>query len=249
MCLLPFEPAWFTQRRVPAVFVGHPLFDTHPEPKKADHADWPLPPNGRPKIALLPGSRPGEIQRNWPTMVRAFTLLRQKHPNLCGLVAASNPNAAQQVRHITETNSPGDRSWPDGLIVATAQTERVLDWADTALVVSGTATLLCAARRRPMVVIYNVGRCSWQLWGRWVVRTRTFALPNLITQADGLDPAVPEWVPHFGQVEPIADAVDQLTSDPEARNRQLSAFDHITQRFAGRSFVHTCTQQVFKAIR
>ncbi len=246
LCLLPFEPDWFAPRQVPATFVGHPLFDPiHSPPPHTPPTD-PFP-QGRPKLALLPGSRHGEIQANWPTMLQACMSLQQQHPALQAIAAISKPDQQEQVRSLS-TPHLGSRSWPSYLEIQADQTGEVLDWADLALVVSGTATLQAAAHRTPMVVLYNVSPWAWHLWGRWLVHTRTFSLPNLVLAAHGQHQPVPELVPHFAAVAPVVDALNHLIRDPAAMAQQQQGFDFIAGLFADRPFSHTAATKLLETL-
>jgi lipid-A-disaccharide synthase len=235
LCLLPFEPAWFEQRGVQATFVGHPLF-TGATPPPAAHRGNDTPT----RLALLPGSRNGEIQRNWPTMRSAFEQLQRRHPGLTGRVAALDERAAALI-HQVDRQTRGSDALPESMQVISGQTPAILDWCDLALVVSGTATLQIATHQKPMVVLYNISGLSRMMYasvGRWVLTTQTFALPNLIAEWQGQGRVVPEFAPHNGAVEPVAAAVEQLLLDPEARRRQLQALAQVVKAFAARDFSH-----------
>lgn len=242
LCLFPFEPAWFTRRGVEAVFVGHPLFDRSVGLEQSSQGPVVVPAQGDPKIALLPGSRVGEVRANWPTMLRAFDIVRLTYPDARGLVAAADEQIAGLVGQM-----PAARGLDRGhgvIAVETGRTAAVLAWADVVLTVSGTATLQCAAHRKPMVVLYNVARWFWWLAGWWLVRTRTFSLPNLIMQSLGHTAVVPELVPHHGAAQPVAGELGRLISDPLARDRQILAFDRIARSFAGSSFSLAAARQL-----
>lgn len=230
MCLLPFEPAWFGERGVEATFVGHPLFD---KPRRSgEGTTLGLPSTASPKLALLPGSRRGEMKKNWPTMMAAVGELRKKYPQLTAVGALRDEKAIAML--------PGKgKMLPPGVVVRTGQTEAVLDWADAVLVVSGTATLLVAAYRKPMVTMFNVSRLQWHLLARWLVKTRTFTLPNLIGESLGLGRVVPELVPHFGEVDAVVDALEPLLSDEGARQRQSMLLDQVISPFHG----HVCGKE------
>ena len=90
LCLLPFEPDWFSSRGVPATFVGHPLFDPPPDLRKPTHATASLLKNTKPKIAFLPGSRPSEIQANLPTILKVFSALKWRHKEMHGAIAVGD---------------------------------------------------------------------------------------------------------------------------------------------------------------
>lgn len=223
LCLLPFEPAWFTERGLAASFVGHPLFQGPGLSAQGNDTTNRLSGEDGPKLALLPGSRPSEIRANWPMMARVFEQLRQQHPGLQGLVAAANDSLTHQVKHA------GDL--PDRVAMRSDDTNAILAWADIVLVVSGTATLQAAVTGKPMVIVFNVQRWAWQLAGRWIIQTRTFSLPNLIAQSMGLGRIVPELVPHFGQVEPVVRELDRLLCNHELRRSQQRDLVRISQPF------------------
>lgn len=232
LCLNPFEPAWFEQRGVPASFVGHPLFSPE-RPMPTLHREGL--PTGRPRLALIPGSRRKEIRANWPTMLAAFVELRRRHGELAALAAALDEPTEATLARMNRRLTGGDvdaAGWPQGLGVRTGRIDTVLDWCDAALVVSGTATLDVTVHRRPMVVMYNFSRLLHAL-GRRLVTTRTFSLPNLIAESQGLGRVVPELVPHFGQVEPVVAALEPLLCDEAARRRQSAALERVAQPFAG----------------
>ena len=231
LCLLPFEPRWFTQRGVEASFVGHPIFDNVTENRlAAANSD-----ESNVTLALLPGSRLSEIRANWPTMLQAAVKLRTTHRNLRGLVAAVDESATTEINDFTLRILNG-KPWPDWLTIKVNQADRVLAQSDLVLVVSGTATLLVTAHRKPMVVIYHVNPWVWHLAGRWLMRTPSFALPNLISQAMGLGRAVPELVPHFGSVAPVVEELNRLLVNKDLCRQQMEAFDRIAASFDGHSF-------------
>ena len=223
LCILPFEPPLLSAHAVPATFVGPPR-NTPPAPR----------------LALLPGSRPGEIAKNWPTMAAAVAQLRAERPALRTTVAAASPALAEQVRALG----------PAGVIDAleVGRVDDVLQWSDAALVVSGTATLHTAARRRAMVILYNVSPWMWHGLGRWIIKTRTFTLPNLLAEHLQSPTRVPELVPHFGAVAPVVAALAPLLDDAAARTPQLELFDAIAALFADRDFAAAAAATLLRVI-
>jgi lipid-A-disaccharide synthase len=272
LCLNPFEPAWFEQRGMGASFVGHPLFSPERMMPPIEHDNLPT---GRPRLALIPGSRKKEIRANWPTMLAAFAQLRRQHPGLHAMAAALDEPTADMLADMnrrlhttgtdtTETDSAATDAtgtdatgtdatrtdttgWPPGLSVRIGQIDTVLEWCDAALVVSGTATLDVTVHRRPMVVMYNFSRLLHTA-GRWLLTTRTFSLPNLIAESCGLGRAVPELVPHFGQVQPVVDALEPLLSDPTARQRQTRTLEQVAGLFAGIRYGSVAAQRLLAVL-
>ena len=227
LCLLPFEPDWFRKHEVDARFIGHPVFD---EPLDLDELARlsALMPTGDIKLALLPGSRPGEIAKNGPIITEVFRRLSKIRPEVVGVVASLNAESADRYRSVAG-------ELPETLTVVDSQTEAVLHWADVVLTVSGTATLHVARHHKPMAIVYAVSPISWNLVGRWLMNTRTFTLPNLIalngpsTRSDAH--IVREFIPFHGDVQPIVDEMTQLIDEPEKRNRQIDALRRITAPF------------------
>jgi len=235
LCLLPFEPSWFQKRGVSATFVGHPLFERNDRPAIATPAQAT-------RLALLPGSRTTEIEKNWPTMLGAFRALRQSHPTLEGRVAALDERVEGIIRRIA--GSP----LPEGLTIVTARTSETLTWSEVVLVASGTASLEVAAHHRPMVVMYNVNRYTYYAVGQWIVTTKTFSLPNLISQWLGRGRVVPELIPHFGVEKPVISAVETLLSDPAAWSSQLAELDRIVAAFEGLHFGETAAKRLLDVV-
>ncbi len=221
LCLLPFEEEWFRARGVDATFIGHPLFEEPVDEAALDEAiaDWP---SGAPRVALMPGSRPSEMRKNFPLLVGAYRRLEREHEAIAGVVAATRPEVEAELRRL---GAP----WPKTLRIETGKTDQVIRWCDLALVVSGTVTLQIAKQRRPMVIVYKFSRLI-SLPLRFVVKTRLFSLPNLIAGRK----IVPELIPHFGTAEPIADEAITLLEDTSAADEQRTELARVTDRFAGR---------------
>ena len=224
LCLLPFEERWFKERGVPARFIGHPLFDIPFDAQAEDRAAADLP-TGPVQLALMPGSRPAEISKNFPLLLAAFRDLARDHPGLVGCVAATTPAVAQRLREM----SAAAGGWPDNLAILSGRTDAVVRWCTLALVVSGTVTLQIAKQQRPRVVFYKSNPLVYMLLGRWVLRTEFFTLPNLIAGRE----VVPELVPHFSGHGPIAAAARVLLDEPARASRQCEELQRVVEEFAG----------------
>ncbi len=227
MCVLPFEEAWFRDRGVDATFVGHPLFNKPiDEPAlDAQAADWA---QGAPRIALMPGSRPSEIRKNFPLLLGAYTRLCAEHKGMVGMVAVTRPEIDPILRDIARQHRI---DWPGTLEIVHASTDAVTRWSTMALVVSGTVTLQIARQRKPMVIVYKIGRIGWSLVARWVIRTPFMTLPNILAGRE----IVPELVPHFVGAEPIAEAATELLEDRSKYEAQERELDAIVKRFTSQN--------------
>ncbi len=226
LCLLPFEEAFFRKRGVHARFIGHPLFDAELDPAALDRQAASFG-GGRPRVALMPGSRPKELTRSFPLLVESFRALRADHPNLAGVVAATTPEVAREL----ERRARELGGLPDGLGIVSGASDAVIRWCDLALVKSGTITLQIARQQRPMVVFYKGSALVYYLIAKWIVSTKFFTLPNVLAHRE----IVPEFVPHFGGSAEITAAARRLLDSPDAAQRQREELGRICEHFRGRS--------------
>lgn len=226
LCLLPFEEGWLTTRGVPARFIGHPLFGEELDVSALDEQAAGYQ-RHTVNLAIMPGSRPGELHKNFPLLLDAFRQIRAAHPEVGGLIAARDE--ATEVRLRCIANEFG--GWPERLDMVAGVADAVIRWCDLALVVSGTITLQVARQLKPMVVVYKENFWGWHLIGKWIVRTRHFALPNIIAGRR----VVPELIPHFTGPEPISESVLALIDDPPRLEQQRRDLAEVCQRFRGRN--------------
>ena len=223
MCVLPFEEEWFKARRVDATFIGHQLFDEPLDTAVLDEqiSGWS---RGEQNVALMPGSRPGEMRKNFPLLLGAYIKLSKEHPEMRGLVAATRQEIEPALRTIAKE---ANLVWPESLDMTHSNTDAVIRWCDLAIVVSGTVTLQIAKQKRPMVIVYKLPRVLWTLIAQWLIQTKFITLPNLIAGRE----VCPELVPHFGGSEPIADRVVELFEDADAFSTQVQELEDIGKVF------------------
>jgi lipid-A-disaccharide synthase len=222
-CILPFEEEFFRQRDIDAEFVGHPLFEplVDFEPNAKFVADEL--PAGSPRVALLPGSRGHEIADHLPCQLRVAAELKRRHPDAVFALAA--PPARHG--HSLEIESfLADPSVP--VISAAGRVHDVLDWADAALVVSGSATLEVAAFGVPMVIMYRVKQWQWNWVGRRIIKTPFLSLVNILAGRE----LVPELMPWFGEDGSVLEAMDALLSDAERRRTTSVALKELVAPLA-----------------
>ncbi len=210
-CILPFEEEYFRQHGVKATFVGHPLFDELPPAAPRDPAARF--PNRPPVIGLLPGSRGGEAESNFSHLLEVSRRIRQVFPQARFLVPTTGATTPVVNRLVGQQ---------EGVTVAEGKFDQMVPECDLCITVSGTATLHVAGHGVPMIVVYRGSPILWHLLGRWLVRTRTYSLVNLL--ADAHHHIVPEFVPWYGSNEPVAQAAIDFLQHPEkmeAQTRQL----------------------------
>jgi lipid-A-disaccharide synthase len=225
LCLLPFEERFFQKRRVSARFVGHPLFDSPPDGEALD-ARARAYGGGSPRVALMPGSRPGELQKSFPLLLAAFRELRNRYPRIAGVVAATTPEVEAGLREAAGTLG----GLPEGLTIASGDTDAIIRWCELALVKSGTITLQIARQNRPMIAFYKISPLQYFLVGKWVIATKFFTLPNVLAHRE----VVPELVPHFGGHEEIVKAAIRLIDSPARVAEQKQELARVVDLFQGR---------------
>jgi len=238
LCLLPFEEAWFTARGMRAKFIGHPLFDHDLDYAELDrriaHLPTPGPGGGGTKLALMPGSRPVEIQRSFPALMEALTQLRADFPGIVATIAVTKPQVEDEIRRMARklharNKTPGP-AWPENLAVVVGDTDAVVRWCDMAIVASGTVTLQVAKQLKPMVTFYRFSK-MWKLparvFGRFLFKTELFTLPNLIAGKR----IIPELVPHFGDGHELAVGVYRLMRQPGFADDQRAELAKVVAQF------------------
>jgi lipid-A-disaccharide synthase len=170
--ILPFEKTLLAPAGVNVEFVGHPILD-EPAARSSKIVRDILGIEANQKlVALLPGSRQGEIARHQGPMLRAGELLNNK--GICSVFAPP-----RGIEDTAFSNRPGE----NGVLFLPSELSArdLLGAADAALVASGTATLEAAVAGVPMAVVYRLDRLSW-LIGRLLVRVPYVGLPNWIAK-------------------------------------------------------------------
>jgi lipid-A-disaccharide synthase len=217
LCLFPFETDFYSQHGVHAKFVGHPLADQIPlsTDRAAARQAMGLELEAT-VIALLPGSRLGEVQRLGEDFLRAALWLQGQRPDVKFIA----PMASEGVREVFATQR--QRVAP-GLAVQlfAGQAQQSLIAADAVLVASGTATLETLLIRRPMVAAYRFNAVTAFLLRRLgMVKVRHFSQPNLLTG----QPLVPEFLQEAVNGEALGRALLQQLTDTAGRERLEAEF-------------------------
>jgi lipid-A-disaccharide synthase len=220
LCLLPFEEPWFTERGVPARFIGHPRINREIDELALREAARGLP-VGAPRIALLPGSRAHEVHANLRLLLETFAALRRESPDLTGVIVAAGDRMAQIIRRRAG-------ALPASLRLTTGNADAAIAWADLCLAVSGTVTLDIARIGTPMIGIYRTTRFA-VLVSRFLLRTPYRLLPNIIAGRE----IVPEFVPYAGGAAPIIERARDLLTDSTNAATQIDELAGLRGQFEG----------------
>ncbi|WP_431688304.1 lipid-A-disaccharide synthase [Hahella sp. NBU794] len=187
LTLLPFEARFYREHNVPVKFVGHPLAEIiplHPD-KVAMRHELGIDASGE-VVAVLPGSRGGEVSRLGPTFIETIAWLHQRRPDVRFLIPAANQ--ARRVQIEQQLQSHGGRL-PVTLI--DQHSRECMMAADAILLASGTATLEAMLVKRPMVVAYKLATLSYWIMRR-LLKAKYISLPNLLADRA----LVPELIQH-----------------------------------------------------
>ena len=233
LVIFPFEEQFYRERGIEAEFVGHPLADLPlPAVTRADFAAEYNVDASRPWVALLPGSRRGEVSRILPVLLEAAQLL--------------GPNYVYTVP-VASTLEPGWmasflRGYSGPPITFTRDARATLLHARAAAVASGTSTLQSALIGTPLTMVYGVAPLTWKL-GRRLVKVDRFAMVNLIADGD----VVPELVQDDFTPQRVCAELLKLIPGGEARDNMLAGFRKVRSRLQPVGAEGTASERAAKA--
>jgi lipid-A-disaccharide synthase len=177
LCLLPFEKRFYETQGMAADFVGHPLADAIPliADRSAARASLNLP-LGVQIVALLPGSRRGEVARLAADFATTARWMAAQRSSLVFIAPMASPATRVIFEAALQRLAPLVK-----VQLLDGQAQVALIAADVALVASGTASLEAALCKRPMVVVYRLtALTAWMLKHLNLVKSKFFAQPNLL---------------------------------------------------------------------
>ena len=224
LCLFPFEKAFFKKWDVPAAFVGHPLASQLPLNNELAEAQAELGLDPTQKyIALLPGSRRGEIERLGPLVLDAAKILHQKYPDYTFLIPAINEMRKQQIENLLA-------QYPDSLkahirLMENTSSEskigrQVMNASNIIALASGTATLEAMLLHRPMVTFYKLHWLTYQI-AKLLVKIPYFSLPNIIAGKK----VIQELIQSEATPENLAAEIEKLM---DIETAQIQVMQHLT---------------------
>ena len=212
LTLLPFEAKFYEEHGVPVRFVGHTLADTIPleADKAAARAELGLPDG--PLVALMPGSRGGEVGKLGGLFLDAALKIREARPDTRFVLPCANAARRVQIEQLL-----AERDLP--LTLLDGRSHLALAACDAVLIASGTATLEALLYKRPMVVAYRLSRVTFWILKR-LVKSPYVSLPNLLAQRM----LVPELLQDAATPEALAKTLLPLLDNGQEQTR---GFDEI----------------------
>lgn len=236
LLVFPFEPKLYEAAGVPATYVGHPLADAIPLQADVAGARRALGlPEGRQVVAVLPGSRGGEITHIAPAFVRTIAWLAARRPELVFVVPAATETLYARLRGMLAGGA-----LPEGVDcrLVMGRSHDAIAASDAVLVASGTASLEVALFRKPMVIAYRVAWLSYRIMKN-MNYLPWYGLPNILCN----ESVVPEFIQDAARPEAMGAALLAQLDDPAHAAR-------LAERFAGlhESLRRDCAQRAAEAL-
>ncbi len=213
LTLFPFEAKFYDEHQVKVRFVGHPLADTIAltTDRAAARQALGLPQTGL-IVALMPGSRGGEVARLGPLFLDAADRLRSMRLGIRFVLPCATPERRLQLEQML-----AGRDLP--LTLLDGHSHEALAACNAVLIASGTATLEALLYKRPMVVAYSVAPLTFRIL-RSMVKSPYVALPNLLAQRQ----LVPELLQDAATPDAMAQRLSSLLDNGDV---QTEGFDAI----------------------
>lgn len=224
LCLFPFEKVFYERYEVPAAFVGHPLAKQLPLENPIQIAKQQLGLNENQKhIALLPGSRKGEVERLLPMLLGTANILHKKYPNIQFLIPAINDARKQQIEQGVEQLAPNLKTVIHILENTDSESKvgrMVMNASDIIALASGTATLEAMLMHRPMVTFYKLHWLTYII-AKLLVKIPYYSLPNIIAGKKVIE----ELIQADATPEHLATEIEKLMNVETA---QIQVMQHLT---------------------
>lgn len=226
LTLLPFEAEFYHQHNVPVTFVGHPLADeiTLPAAELAVEqaaARQQLSIAGSDiLVALLPGSRGGEVSLLAPPFIETARWCLHQRKDLKFIMPAANEQRLQQLQGLLKQHGAG---LP--IMLVDGESKTVMAAADVVLMASGTTTLEAMLLKKPMVVAYKLSTISYMIISR-MMKSAYFSLPNLLAG----EQLVPEVLQGDVRPEMLGPLILERLQNNQDRRNLVARFTDIHQQ-------------------
>lgn len=217
LCLFPFEPKFYAGHGVAAEYIGHPLADELDDAVTAEAARSALGLDpAQTCVAILPGSRGGELKHLAEPFAQAAAWLHARQPALRFVTPIAKTKLRAMMQAAIQRHAP-QVPWT----LLDGQSRDAMRAADAVLLASGTATLECLLLGRPMVVAYRTAALTaWMMLKLGLLKTAHVSLPNILAA----QPSVRELLQDAATPEALGGALLELLNDAHARGRQIAQF-------------------------
>jgi len=221
-CILPFEATWFAAKGVDAHYVGNPsALACQGGWSSADLKEKLAIESSQPLLALLPGSRRGELQNHVQLLADVLIELKNKVPNLVAVSARAPSVTDEQLQPLMDA----------GVHVLERLDEQYALRADAAIAVSGTATLELALWNTPTVLVYKTA--PFTMWlGKKLLALNCVGLANIILDDQAV---MPELLQEQVNQKNIVNAILPLINNDQEAQQQRQSFAQLRQRLGSES--------------
>jgi lipid-A-disaccharide synthase len=210
-------------------YFGHPLASRYRMRPRREP-----PPRDDGVVAMLPGSRAGELRRHLPVLSAAYRALQKRRPRLSGVFGAADARAERTIRRTIARERLANVDVVRGVCAAVSE-------ADGAWVTSGTAVLETALLGVPAIAIYVIPRVL--IWyGHRMIKHRFITLPNLVLERE----IVPELLQERATAQDLADALEALMNDP---SRQYEEFVRMREALGPGDALAKCARYAVELAR
>ena len=219
LTIFPFEKNIYSKANIQATFVGHPLAEMIPfNPNKNKAQDKLKIINAYKVIALLPGSRQGEVKWHAQLLIDSATEISKKIRDVKFLVPLPTRETYEIFSKTLFKNTHAELD----IQLLIGHASDAINAADLVIVASGTATLETALYKKPMIVIYKMSSISWQILKR--MRYLPFvSLPNILLNKC----VVPELLQGDATFENISSKAFEILKDASYRKNLIIQFTKI----------------------
>ncbi len=237
LCLFPFETHFYAEAGIDARFVGHTLADQLPlEPDVAGARARLGITDNEPRVALLPGSRGGEVKLLAPLFLQAAKACLAAKPGLRFLLPAANDSRYEQLAALLTT-----MRLPVQLL--RGQSRDAMLACDAVLMASGTAALEGMLLKKPLVVAYKMAPLSYAIISR-LLNVPYVSLPNLLADA----PLIPELLQDQATPDALAKALLKQLDDGAHRQALCQRFSELHQQLR-RDASHEAAKAVLELVQ
>lgn len=216
LTLFPFEETFYIKNNTPVKFVGHPMAHKVAYWQIDETLSKQCKKENQKLMAVLPGSRMGEVSKLAPVMLETTKVLAQKYPDLKFAI----PAATDKIRDYLLNTLNADE-YP--ITIIDGQSQDLLALCDLTLLASGTAALEAALFAKPMVVMYKVGKLN-EFIGRHTLVVEHVSMPNHLVDP----PMVVELLQQDATVENAVKEISRLLDEPEYYQHMQNALSAIT---------------------
>lgn len=230
LCILPFEEEIFLKENIDVKYVGNPIVD-HAKPVYEDKAEFysKIKLNNKKKvIGILPGSRKKEVQSLMPEIVKAYDKLKGHYHFILGKAESITDEFLNSF--IKDTD----------ILVVENMSYDVMAHSDLLWTCSGTATLETAYLRKPMIILYSVGRFT-EIVGRILIKSKFVGLPNIISGKK----IIPELLQDEMNAKNIIDATGWIF---EHYTEVLTQIINVSEQFSDKNPSELAAKEIFSLV-